>query len=238
MDIISISNYIKELKIKSKADYINNPIELIPLIINEYNQEHNSIELKNYDIQYFEYIWSLFKLIFWDNETVSSLKDSLIGPFGYEIEDRFEWKTINLSNQETRFLKPRPCALYDIDTKKFYYINKLLKNNIFQNKFFENTTFEKNNILDNVTNKQADQIALHFRVAFYSSLIYLDTYNTHNLICSEIEYQPNKWVKIYSLIDYGIPEPEYEQQISDKCGTISNLLCIFRLSCATFYPKN
>lgn len=236
--IDTLHNYLDQFKILSNSDGIGNMIEMFDYIKRKYDLEYETSELKKNDKQYLEYVWSLFKILFWEGEAVKSLNSVLLGPFYYTYEENLKWITINLSPSENRYLKTRPFALFDIEFNKFYYINKSLKDLIYNESFFQDSVLQKKYILKDINECEADLLALHFRVAFYSSNNGIVGFNTNNLICNKIEYDEGKWIKVFSLIDYGIPDPEYESEVGENSGKISDLISLFRISNSLFKKLN
>lgn len=241
-DVPIILHYIKELE-KMAGSHISNVIGLLPVIKGELNDQ--SIELNKGDNLYLEYVWTLFKMIFWNNEAALTLTSKLIGPFFLEIQSKSKWVTINISPNENRYLKTRPFAFYDFESNTFSYINKSLKSKLFNDDInFKNSSFCNYNRFKNINEEQANLLALHFRVTFFSKKIKivddqgLLDFITNNLVCMKIEYPEGKFFKIYSLIDYGLPDPEFDQKIGENSGTIKDLVDTFNSCYQMFSPRS
>lgn len=229
-----VNKYLNDLKTLTRSDSIGNMIEMYSYIKKKYDDEYPIGELNKNDKEYLEYTWALFKIIFWEGEAVESLNSKLVGPFYYADEDNFNWITINLTPGENRYLKTRPYALFDMNDNKFYYINQSLKEFIYNESFFQDSVLQKENILKNITEFEADLLALHFRVAFYSSNKGIVGFNSNNLICFKLNYVDDKEIKVFCLIDFGISDPDYDSEIGENSGKMSDLISIFRLSNCIF----
>jgi hypothetical protein len=232
-DISTMKNYLDFLKKISKNN-ISSIIDLLPEIISKYDRSEKLGELNKNEIQYLEYVWTLFKLIFWDNETILTLDSKLIGPFFLEIDNKFQWITINISAGQNRYLRTRPFGLYIFESSKFYVINNSFKSKLFEEPQFKDSNFNKYNIFKNINEHQADTIALQFRVNFYAIKIEIENFKTNNLVVLKIEYEENKFIKLYTLVDYGIYDPELNGMIGENSGSINDLLQLFNISFLMF----
>ena len=203
------------------------------------SDENGSLELSQKEIEYLEFVSELFKPVFWEKENTLSLKSNLIGPYFYlNKNEEAEWITINLSPGENRYLISKVFALYDCEKKNFYYVNSHLKNLIYNNQFFEKSSFNKTKIIKNINESIADDLALHFRTGFYESNFEFKQLKTNNLIKIKTENQTqegdiieSKYYNIYTLIDYGVPEPEYESSVNGEINSckLSDILSLYRL---------
>jgi hypothetical protein len=224
-----VCKYVNQLKVLSDDGYIGSPIELFKYTIPKYSDRPCG-ELMQVEKEHMKMIWSLFKLIFWDNEHLITTKSSLYGPFSISIEEKFSWITINTKPLENRFIRSKPFSVHDEEENKFYYTDESFKNRILDNEFFKGSNISKYSTFKNIDEETADQMALQFRVGFYESLIELKDFITNNLVKIKVKKENNTYFNVYSFIDYGIPDPDYEKKISENCGTPQELLSMYRLS--------
>lgn len=232
--IIEIKKHIDFLQSISKS-YVSSIVELAPIFISKYDKEENIGELNKGEVDYIKFTWSLFKILFWESETVKTLNSKLVGPFFLEIEDRKQWITINLTSGENRYLKTRPFGIYFEDKNKFYFINKSLKSKLFEDPKYENSNFKKYDVFKNISSEeQADQIALLLRVSVYLKDLEIENFKTNNMVCFKVEYEKNNWFKLYSLTDYGITDPPKSFRIGENSGSMIYLLDIFKNSFSMF----
>ena len=82
--IVEIKKHIDFLQRISKS-YVSSIVELAPIFISKYDKEENIGELNKGEVDYIKFTWSLFKILFWESETVKTLNSKLVGPFFLEI---------------------------------------------------------------------------------------------------------------------------------------------------------
>jgi len=227
-------DYLNELKIKTNSTFVGHFSEVVTTIKKTYDNSKIG-ELNKKDKKYLEFVWSQFKIIFWDNEATASLKSSLFGPCYYKNEIDFNWITINLSPNENRYLKTKPFALYDYESKMYYYINKSLKYEIYNDESYKDSVFQKNDVFKNISEDESELLALQYRVSLYSKSMEIIDFNTNNLICHKLEYEKDKWIKVYSLTDYGIEDPGYNEDLGENSGKITDIILLFKQSYNFFH---
>jgi hypothetical protein len=219
--------------------HVSVPEDFFPKIIDDMNETEQSVILNFSEKLYLEYIWNLFKIPFWDRETEDKIDREYTGPYAVSIGSNIKWKTIDLNNNS--YLKTRPFSIYDHSSNKYYFINESLKNKLYQNTIYQNSSFLKSNIIHNILSNEADQIALHFRVQFYYMNIEIqnEDFENYNLIKFNIVKENKNYLTIYSLIDYGIKEPKFDDIIIRNTDiTMSDLLLNLESSYLYFNQKN
>lgn len=228
-----IFKYVDELKMRFVNETFIEPVTTAQKIINEYEQLYEVKKLSFYEKKYLEFVWMLFKIIFWDRECIQSLNSKLIGPFFIGNGDRFEWITINISPDQQRYINCHPFGLYNNENKRFYYINKSLKDNIFEN-YSINSVIKENYIIEDVNQCEASFMTLQFRVLFYNSKLEIGNFRSNNLIHQQYEYEKDKYISLYSLSDYGIEDLDQDYSLGQNLLKISDLQKIFEISAAMF----
>lgn len=223
-----ILSYIDDLKSRIESETFVDPVTMARKIIKEYEQLYEIKKLSFYDKKYLEFVWMLFKIIIWDRECVQSLDSKLVGPFFFDNKDTYEWITINISPDQQRYIRSRPFAMYHTENKRFYYINKSLKDKIFE-KYNINSIIKENYIIEDVNEGEANLLALQFRVLFYNCNLEIVNFRTNNLIHQQYEYEKNKYISLYSLSDYGIEDLDQNFSLGENSGKISDLLQTFEI---------
>jgi hypothetical protein len=166
-----------------------------------------------------ESVDELFSNEFWGNEHIKSISSNLLAPVSIRYSNnQIDDITMNLDTGKR--LYSIPIALYDESQKKFMFLNNNLKKRILE-RFFSNTQIYNSDGFENVDNVTANQIGILMRATFYDSRFEISKSNgTNNLIRFKIQREDQSYFALYTLVDYGIPDPEYTENFSSKMGIL------------------
>jgi hypothetical protein len=226
--------------------------ETLPYIIDKFREfeyiqpmqdfinTHKTCETLNiYTKKLLKFCWNTFSDEFWKKENVKSTEINLFGPIGiYPDVDpdskEFGWSYFTIKNGKLVRYYSLPFAIYDVNNKKFYLYGPWAY--LFNDNFFAESKLGEIKCIENVNDGLATELAVLFRTVWYEKgIIYTHTstkkdLKTNNLIVSQAEYEKGKYIKIYSLVDFGISDPKTTKQnnLQVKISTLRMFLTLLK----------
>ena len=162
-----------------------------------------------------ETVDGLFYNEFWENEHLKSTSSNLLPPVSVRYSDN-KIDNISMNLDTAKKLYSIPIGLYDESQKKFMFLNNNLKNKILES-FFSNTQIYNSDGFENVDYDTANQIGILIRTIFYDSPYEISKSNgTNNLIRFKLQREDKSYFTLYTLVDYGIPDPEKTENFISK----------------------
>lgn len=187
--------------------------------------------------------------LFINREAVASLKSEIIGPFlsikelDLNNEDKKNRKASDgyylstLTNNKFKKIKCIPYAIYEADTKKYYYLNtlSLYKKSVCNTSELKNFDFCNYSVFSDIDKHLADALSLYLRVMVYSEIhVYKNKtfhkklgLNTQNLIMISSDSGIKGNPTMYILADYGIKDKNPKDKEVNK--TLNTLASAFQL---------
>lgn len=233
VDLI-IEKYIKKYGRSISAA----PIDIFNFLMKK--NKNNYKKVIDYD-KYFakkenEMEYNLFKLLltgefskmFFKNENAKSLKQVLLGPFIVNLKNKIRSVTISLDKKkELQLMETSVFAFYNETQKKFMWTFPKDINDMCKNGIFEKLTFCKANMITNININEADAIALWYRTHIYYERNMIKNnifknFKTTNLIKYQLQDKGDIYV-IFTLVDYGIPDPKPNKKIENSFNDITSL---------------
>ena len=214
-----ISEKVDEINRDYNEKYPNVKI-IPPLTIYDhiFGKSNNYSRLNHVSMLYLEEVYFRFQEVFWKKEMLSTTDDYIMAPISISYTN--EGKTnvddisISLNNPEIKKHFSIPIALYDENQCRFMYLNNGLKNRIFES-FLKESQFYKCDGFERIDIKTANTLAILHRVAFYDTKLSISKSNgTNNLIKFNLEREDGSYLSLYTLVDYGIQDPEYTEYFS------------------------
>lgn len=159
-----------------------------------------------------------FSKLFFENESMKSLKTQIIGPFYLNLRKK-DWYISFLKGNKLQLKNCFPYAMYNKKKKTFYWLKNI---DTMCKHFFEDLPFCKYNAIKDIDLFQSDSLALWFRTMWYAgNWRFPDNKNwkTFNLILFELEFKNEIYV-MYTLSDYGIKDPKHTDEIDGAIGLL------------------
>lgn len=230
---------LKKFKKNSKINFL-----VIPKILySEFKVEKKktvdfkklSADKLKIEMKVLDTIYSNYKEIFIDNESMKTLNNNIVPPFSIKEKsskkDRWvDYISFYDSKGKFNVKKTRIFACYSPSDKSFIWVESGTKNNMCENfEYLNNLSFCKYKKILNVDKKTADSLALWFRTTFFTYGFHYPSdkdMKTFNLIKFEMELDKNKQLIMYTLSDYGIKDPDKNTriQIYDQLDSLNLMI--------------
>lgn len=169
--------------------------------------------------------WDTFTPLFWENEVIALLDTPAPNPIALlDKEDvLIDFVCPTLIDDSVALVACVPIGIYHVKDKKFAWMKSDLKETMC-GKWFQDTQLETTEKYTNINLNEADALALFFRTLWfdsgveYKNEVTSEYMKTTNLMKFVVETEKNEEIVLYGLVDMGIPDPEYTDEISGNLG--------------------
>lgn len=224
MTKMTYSNLVKEIESNLKKKLILNPYQVLNSLMSYAKKKlKKKINFNNFnrnDLRILDYIYDAYYNLFIEGEAIKSLNTIIVAPLMKQNNDLvISFK----KNNKLQFKNTLVISIYDENKKIFYWINKSFKDATCQD--FKNYNFCKYDQITNVDLIDANKLALWFRTTLFNNLIKHTEkpWNTYNLIIFSIPLDRFENYRLYTISDYGIKDPKYDNKLKDRHSFIMEL---------------
>lgn len=169
-------------------------------------------------------VGALFRKNFWEDEVMKSLESIILPPIALKSNDAMYCASSIRNEEEIELKTAFVFAVFKKDTSCFMWMTDIQKQ--LSCDWYENAEFKQKRLVSGIDRQYANELAIWFRTAFYESQLTYEAgskiMKTNNLVVFEIEPKQGDKYVLYSLVDLGIEDPNYDD--------IARQLGIFRIS--------